>query len=373
MKFISSVLSVILFLGVDAYLSTIGKIEKKAYIQTAPKVTTFQHNKNKSKRTLLYVTNEHGENTESQQVQDLSNKKRGNIRSKVTEIAKRIVTKPIAAVAPQAIAEILTDATTGAVDLALEEVSRLGKIRQRISYSDILEKEAAMESDTAIALDTIALAKTTAADAFALAEAAIEETEQALKKSKIALAKCREDVAKAISIAEKSAYQANIASQKATVLAASAAITASGNDGQEMGEIETENDHDSSGVEVTGKSLESSRDELPIQDSSKYFDTSSLEYKDIDYQLSEMQPPFIGENQCLVPGEAVVRVEKATDNSRRIFAGIDIMASVDDVWRVSVFCSEAYGVHSTFLSFAFFYDSDPFLHPNWYKLNYKRF
>lgn len=50
--------------------------------------------------------------------------------------------------------------------------------------------------------------------------------------------------------------------------------------------------------------------------------------------MTEMAPPFIGEDQCLVPGEAVVRVEKAPENSRRIFAGIDIMASVDDVWNV---------------------------------------
>jgi hypothetical protein len=51
--------------------------------------------------------------------------------------------------------------------------------------------------------------------------------------------------------------------------------------------------------------------------------------------MSDMSPPFIGEDQCLVPGEAVVRVEKAVENSRRIFAGIDILASVDDVWNVS--------------------------------------
>jgi hypothetical protein len=41
-----------------------------------------------------------------------------------------------------------------------------------------------------------------------------------------------------------------------------------------------------------------------------------------------------GEDQCLVPGEAVVRIEKAPDNSRRIFAGIDIISSVDDVWNL---------------------------------------
>jgi hypothetical protein len=305
---------------------------QSSILATPRRAFTFSTN-----RTVLYVT--HDENTDSQQ--PLSNKKRSNIRSKVSEIAKRIVTKPITTVAPQAIAEILTDATTGAVDLALEEVSRLGKIRQRISFSDILEKEAAMESDTVIALDTIALAKTTAADAFALAEVAIEETEEALKRSKLALAKCREDVAKAIAIAEKSAYQANIASQKATVLAASAAITASGNVREDEVEVERESDdedsynHKSVSLGQEAEKQHSLDDGNTIQDTSKYMDISSLDYKDVEYHLSEMQPPFIGENQCLVPGEAVVRVEKATDNSRRIFAGIDIMASVDDVWKVS--------------------------------------
>lgn len=62
-------------------------------------------------------------------------------------------------------------------------------------------------------------------------------------------------------------------------------------------------------------------------------DVSELTYDDVDYHLSEMAPPFLGEDQCLVPGEAVVRVEKAPENSRRIFAGIDILASVEDVWK----------------------------------------
>jgi hypothetical protein len=48
-----------------------------------------------------------------------------------------------------------------------------------------------------------------------------------------------------------------------------------------------------------------------------------------------MAPPFINEDECLVPGEPLVRVEKAPQNSRRIFAGIDIPVSVDEVWDVS--------------------------------------
>ena len=57
-------------------------------------------------------------------------------------------------------------------------------------------------------------------------------------------------------------------------------------------------------------------------------------YDNIDYSTSEMEAPFIGEDQCLVAGEPVVRVEKAPENSRRIFAGIDIPYSVDDVWKL---------------------------------------
>jgi hypothetical protein len=37
---------------------------------------------------------------------------------------------------------------------------------------------------------------------------------------------------------------------------------------------------------------------------------------------------------CLLPGDCLVRVEKAPNNARRIFSAIDIFASVDDVWGV---------------------------------------
>ena len=40
-------------------------------------------------------------------------------------------------------------------------------------------------------------------------------------------------------------------------------------------------------------------------------DAMGLKYDDVGYHLSEMSPPFIDEDQCLVPGEALVRVEKA--------------------------------------------------------------
>ena len=63
-------------------------------------------------------------------------------------------------------------------------------------------------------------------------------------------------------------------------------------------------------------------------------DLSTLKYEDIDYTLTDMAPPFINEDECLVPGEPLVRVEKAPQNSRRIFAGIDIPVSVDEVWSL---------------------------------------
>lgn len=63
-------------------------------------------------------------------------------------------------------------------------------------------------------------------------------------------------------------------------------------------------------------------------------DITQLNYEDVDFHLSEMSPPFLDESSCLIPGEPVVRVEKAPDNSRRIFAGIDIPVSVDRIWNI---------------------------------------
>lgn len=244
------------------------------------------------------------------------------MREKVKSFAKSIMVKRMTTVAPRAIAELLTDATKGAAEVAMETMEEFGEIKKeggsastmRTSevFSRILEQEAEMQGDTAEALDTIALAKTTISDAFALAEREIQRTEEALKQSKKILKECREDVAKAIAIAEKSALQANVASQKATALAAATAVA-------------------STSSPRTNTSIESFDNSTIIEED---IDISSLTYDDVDYQLSEMSPPFINEDQCLIPGEPIVRVEKAAENSRRIFAGIDIMASVDDAWNL---------------------------------------
>ena len=72
-------------------------------------------------------------------------------------------------------------------------------------------------------------------------------------------------------------------------------------------------------------------------DAGRFFpDLDTMAFEDVDYESSEMAPPFLDEDSCLMPdAEPLVRVEKAPDNSRRIFAGIDILASTDDVWNVS--------------------------------------
>jgi len=50
---------------------------------------------------------------------------------------------------------------------------------------------------------------------------------------------------------------------------------------------------------------------------------------------AEEKPVVLTDAMCLIPGdEPVVRVEDAPGNARRIFTGVDIRASVDDVWAI---------------------------------------
>jgi hypothetical protein len=106
----------------------------------------------------------------------------------------------------------------------------------------------------------------------------------------------------------------------------------SGNDG----------DGDTSHEVVFEHQQEEEEDELSLSpistsdDNNTVVDLASLSYDDVDYlTLSmDMAPPFINEDECLVPGEPAVRVEKAPQNSRRIFAGIDIPVSENEVWKL---------------------------------------
>ena len=45
-------------------------------------------------------------------------------------------------------------------------------------------------------------------------------------------------------------------------------------------------------------------------------------------------PEILTDDICLLPGEPMIRIEVAPQNSRRIFTGIDILADIDSVWKV---------------------------------------
>jgi hypothetical protein len=103
-------------------------------------------------------------------------------------------------------------------------------------------------------------------------------------------------------------------------------------------ETEVSSTHDASSTECQNAvqiETSDSTTQTEMQLDLSTIDLSTLKYEDIDYTLTDMAPPFINEDECLVPGEPLVRVEKAPQNSRRIFAGIDIPVSVDEVWDVS--------------------------------------
>ena len=50
---------------------------------------------------------------------------------------------------------------------------------------------------------------------------------------------------------------------------------------------------------------------------------------------SPKSPNYLTDDMCLVPGaDPEVRIELAPKNARRIFTGVDILASIDSVWTV---------------------------------------
>jgi len=318
------------------YLSYVNKRE----IKSLPQIGCVGDSANEAE------DNEKTSNNEDVSIYEQTNKGK-KIRDKVKNIAKNLIMNPvIKSVAPQAIAEILTDATSEVVEMAVEEASKVrmkgdfgGLIRSR-SISSILEMEAAMQGDTLVALDSIALAKTAVSDAFSMAESAIEDSEISLIKSKRALAKCKQEVYDAISQAEKAASKASASAARATDLITNSASDISNEDKEERNDINS-TEEPSAGMDLTVDSESVTENFQSVSQVSSIInvaedsiDVSELTYDDVDYEMSEMSPPFIGEDQCLVPGEAIVRVEKAPENSRRIFAGIDITASVEDVWNV---------------------------------------
>lgn len=209
--------------------------------------------------------------------------RRKTIRKKMKDLANKFVVRPVVSTVPmpRAIASVLKDASMSAVDMALEEVMSR---KQRFSTEGVADFNAA------------GLVQ----EAFAPMEASLLQMEDSLKKARKSMAEAKSQATQAIEAIQVAAIAQ--AAGAAEAVAAAEEVAAQ----KVLADI-----YDSVDIDVT-----------------------SLTYDDVGYHQSEMDPPYIGEDQCLIPGEAVVRVEKAPSNSRRIFAGIDIFASVDEVWKV---------------------------------------
>jgi hypothetical protein len=195
---------------------------------------------------------------------------------------------------PGAIASILKDASLAAI----EDVEQIMEKNERTNGEQVLDESKKMIFDII-------------EDAFAPVEESLKEMDESLQKAMEALSK-----------AKRESYQAVEAIQVAAIAQAEGAATA---------------------VAQAEKVAESEVLEQIYISAMGDIDVSNLSFNDVDYDSSEMSPPFLDPNSCLVPGEPVVRVEKAPENSRRIFAGIDIMASVDDVWNVRNFTKHGNG------------------------------
>eukprot|EP00522_Entomoneis_paludosa_P016314 CAMPEP_0172444052 /NCGR_PEP_ID=MMETSP1065-20121228/4183_1 /TAXON_ID=265537 /ORGANISM="Amphiprora paludosa, Strain CCMP125" /LENGTH=406 /DNA_ID=CAMNT_0013194469 /DNA_START=472 /DNA_END=1692 /DNA_ORIENTATION=- len=196
---------------------------------------------------------------------------------------------------PKAVAEVLKDATISAVDLAVEEVFRSNSEQQSLGRSTSSSSSSSQQSQAD--LDITAIVE----EAFAPMEQSLDELEESLQQAR-----------KSHKLAKSHAHNAMEAIQAAAIAQAEAAVTAV------------------SRAEEVAERIAL----VEYYASTNNVNSTDLSLEDIDFATSEMAPPFLDEDQCLVPGEPVVRVEKALENSRRIFAGIDVMAEVDDVWKV---------------------------------------
>lgn len=215
------------------------------------------------------------------------------IRSRVKALARKLVAKPLSRASdaipmPNAIASILKDATFAAI----EDVELVMEKNERTNGEQALDESKQMISDII-------------ENAFAPVEESLETIDKSLETARAALTN-----------AKRESYQAVEAIQVAAIAQAEGAATAVAQ-AEKVAEDE-----------VLGQIYSSAMADI---------DVTNLSFDDVDYDSSEMSPPFLDPDSCLVPGEPIVRVEKAPENSRRIFAGIDIMASVDDVWTVSIF------------------------------------
>lgn len=212
--------------------------------------------------------------------------------ARVKNLARKLLAKPLQVVPmPQAIAAVLREATFAAVEEV--EVKLVGG-----RWSEPNSRVQALKSTKELVTNLVE-------EAFAPLERRLQELEESLINTRASV-----EGAKLASIDAIEAIQvAAIAQAEGAAQAVAQA--------EKVAELQVMKDIYSNAVSTA--------------------DVSGLSFEDLDFESSEMAPPFLDPDSCLIPGEPVIRVEKAPENSRRIFAGIDIMASVDDVWNVSVF------------------------------------
>jgi hypothetical protein len=242
---------------------------------------------------FLSATNGQGEKEDPENDEGNTNgnakkPKRFAFQSRVKDIARKLVARPLASAVPmpQAIAAILREATLAAVEEVEDVISRNAGVK-------VLDTTKQMVTDLV-------------SEAFAPMEASLVEMEESLARARLSLKSAKAQSMEAIEAIQVAAIAQ--AEGAATAVAQAEKVA----EQQVMAEIY----NSAAGSDIT---------------------LANLTFDDVDYEASEMAPPFLDFDSCLVPGEPVVRVEKAPENSRRIFAGIDIMASVDDVWKVGRF------------------------------------
>jgi len=212
------------------------------------------------------------------------------IRKRVAEMARKVVFNPLANAAPmpKAVAAVLKDATMKAVDMAVEEV--MNRSRGHSGNGDSIPGPIL---DVSNLID----------EAFLPLEQSIQQMEDSLAQAKESLNEAKLQASEAMEVVQAAAMAQTAGAATAVAAAEEAA---------------------------SEKAIAGVYEYVAATDAN----ITGIAFEDVDYATSEMAPPFLDEASCLVPGEPVIRVEKAPENSRRIFAGIDIMASVDDVWKV---------------------------------------
>ena len=258
---------------------------------------------------------------DEEEEEDLS--RRTKLRRRVTQLARNMVVRPLSTAynMPHTIAEVLRDATVNAVDLAVDEVfkkKRHGSSTSSTSSASSGGRSLNLGSDP-LTTPMTSTATSDNMDLASIVDEAFAPMEQALRDMEQSL----EDAKTSLQFAKSHAYDTMGVIQAAAIAQAEAAAHAMAR-AEDLAERKALVDFYSSTLRHgTNGTIDSAN-----------ADAAALTLEDVDFTTSEMAPPFLDEDSCLVPGEPVVRVERAPENSRRIFAGIDILSSVDVVWNL---------------------------------------